>query len=473
MLVCQSLFIPQITMKFLITVCCFLLLANATVAAVTHQAVNVSKRKELALTIFNSDFAVVRDRREVVLPTGEIELEFTDVAMSIIPPSVSISSDEVKGLKASQQNYRFDLLNRQTLLSRFVGRKVKYSRSLLEQGNYENVLREGILLSIKPEIVKFGDIIEVDPIGTISLPYLPDDLITTPTLVFLGENRRKGSQVVDVRYHADRIGWDADYSLAIDASGHADLTGWVTISNQSGSSYDVTRLRLVAGQVNRADIRPPQPEIARMSMAQGSMPVESAHGDAHGYDYPTPVRLMQNDMTQLRLITADGLQTRKDYRMTSVVQRYGAEGVASQPVSAWIRFSNSKQNNLGLPIPAGTVRVYQGGDEFVGEARIPHVPEGAEVEFAVGQAFDLTANRSQIVFRRLGERTVEVGYRIILNNAGKQSANVLVQEKISGDWEMVSSSQGGEKTDAGTLGFSVDIPGGASTTLEYQVRINF
>jgi hypothetical protein len=142
------------------------------IVAMATGAVNASQfelgvegRTSLALTVFNSNLAVVRDQREVVLPTGEIELDFTDVARTILPPTVSISSAVSNGFIANQQNYRFDLLSPHILLERFVGRKVKYSRFLLQDEGYEKVLREGILLSINPEIVKFGDVIEIAPEG--------------------------------------------------------------------------------------------------------------------------------------------------------------------------------------------------------------------------------------------------------------------------------------------------------------------
>ena len=147
------------------------------VANASEFELGIEGRTNLALTVFNSNVAVIRDQREVVLPRGEIELEFTDVARTILPPTVSINSAASRGFVAAQQNYRFDLLNPLSLLERFVGRKVKYSRFLLKDEGYEKVLREGILLSINPEIVKFGDIIEVGPEGTISLPYIPTTLV--------------------------------------------------------------------------------------------------------------------------------------------------------------------------------------------------------------------------------------------------------------------------------------------------------
>ena len=185
------------------------------IATASQFELGVESRTRLALTVFNSNLTVVRDQREVVLPTGEIELEFTDVARTILPPTVSISSAASQGFSANQQNYRFDLLNPNSLLERFVGRKVKYSKFLLQEKGYEKILREGILLSINPEIVKFGDVIEISPEWTISLPYIPDDLNTSPTLVFKGENQKSGKQELTVRYHAAGVGWEADYALTL------------------------------------------------------------------------------------------------------------------------------------------------------------------------------------------------------------------------------------------------------------------
>jgi len=445
------------------------------VFAVTHLELGPSDRTRLSLTVFNTNLAVIRDYRRLVLPTGDIELEFTDVAISILAPTVTMSSDHAKGFVANRQNYRFDLLNRQSLLERFIGRKVKYSRTILENGTFEKLLREGILLSIDPEIVKFGDVIEVAPEGTVSLPYIPSDLKTKPTLVFNGENRKKGTQNIHVRYHASGISWEADYVLTLETLGSLD--GWVSIRNDSGTDFMVDELRLVAGELHRNsnNVRP-MAESARMARMDFNVAVKSEVGEYHAYDFPGKVRLNKNDQTQIRLLTAQKIQTKKSYRLISPVHRYGNQPVQESSPSVWISFDNSRKNNLSEPLPAGNIRVYerQGSREtFIGESRIQHTPVNNEIKLEIGKAFDVRARRTQTAFRKLGARTAEVGYSIDVRSAKKHDINVMLEEKMSGDWQIVEQSQIGTRLDAATYSFDLKVPAGKTAKIDYVVRFSW
>jgi hypothetical protein len=455
------------------------------IVAMATGAVNASQfelgvegRTSLALTVFNSNLAVVRDQREVVLPTGEIELDFTDVARTILPPTVSISSAVSNGFIANQQNYRFDLLSPHILLERFVGRKVKYSRFLLQDEGYEKVLREGILLSINPEIVKFGDVIEIAPEGTISLPYIPDDINTSPTLIFKGENRKSGKQHLMVRYHAGGVGWEADYALTLEKE--ASLSGWVTIRNQSSSEFSVDELVLVAGDVNQnPGVQKGMLEMQRMNAPasfDSVSPVVSTPGDYHAYRFPGQVKLLKNDMTQLKLISSDGIRYEKSYRLASVAQRYGNQPPQESSAAVWITIEGLRKNGVREPLPAGNIRVYErdkAGETFIGESRIGHTSASQKIDIQVGRAFDVSANRIQTSFQRFGEREAEVGYRIELTNDKPESVVVSLEEQLTGDWTIISESQEGTKRDSMTYVFELKVPSEGSAQLEYSVRFRW
>ena len=448
------------------------------VATASQFEFGVEDRTRLALTVYNSNLAVVRDQREVVLPTGPIELEFTEVAQTILPPTVSISSAATGGFFAHQQNYRFDLMNPNSLLERFVGSNVKYSKFLLQEKGYEKVLREGILLSIDPEIVKFGDVIEIEPEGTISLPYIPDDLSTSPTLVFKGENQKPGKQELTVRYHAAGVGWEADYALTLEKQ--ASLSGWVTIRNQSSSDFAVDELLLVAGDVNQTPSRPKMmPEMQRMSSTasfDAVSPVLSNPGDYHAYQFPGEVKLLKNDITQLKLISEEGIKYEKSYRLASVAQQYGNQAAQESSPAVWITMGGPGENGLKKPLPAGNIRVYErdkASETFIGESRIGHTAAGHKIDISVGRAFDVSANRIQTSFQRFGEREAEVGYRIEMTNDKPESVVVSVEEQLTGDWTIISESQKGTKRDSMTYVFELKVPSQSSTELEYSVRFNW
>ena len=473
------------------------------VATASQFEFGVEDRTRLALTVYNSNLAVVRDQREVVLPTGPIELEFTEVAQTILPPTVSISSAATGGFFAHQQNYRFDLMNPNSLLERFVGSNVKYSKFLLQEKGYEKVLREGILLSIDPEIVKFGDVIEIEPEGTISLPYIPDDLSTSPTLVFKGENQKPGKQELTVRYHAAGVGWEADYALTLEKQ--ASLSGWVTIRNQSSSDFAVDELLLVAGDVNQTPSRPKMmPEMQRMSSTasfDAVSPVLSNPGDYHAYRFPGEVKLLKNDITQLKLISEEGIKYEKSYRLASVAQQYGNQAAQESSPAVWITMGGPGENGLKKPLPAGNIRVYERlrasesnigeanigeafigeafigeafiGEAFIGEARLGHTAVGQKVDILVGRAFDVSANRIQTSFQRLGEREAKAGYRIKVTNDKLESIVVSLEEQLTGDWRIVSESQEGIKRDSMTYVFELQVPAKGSAELEYSARFRW
>jgi len=462
-------------MKYLITAAAFLVSSHTL--AESHFELTSTDRVKLGLTVFNGNFAVLEDRRRVVLPTKGIRLEFADVARTIQPQTVTLQSSRPGGFLADQQNYRYDLLNRKSLLERFVGRKVRYARSLLEDGTYEKVLREGILLSINPEIVMFGDVIEIEPEGTISLPSLPSDLRTSPTLVFQGRNGHEGAQELSVRYHADSIGWEADYTLTLADKGL--LNGWVTVSNRSGSDLAVDDLSLIAGEVRRrSPVQVPEQRamMADMSAEQSVVPRAVSGGDYHRYEFGGPVNLVKNDLTQLSLTKADGIRVSKSHRLVSNVQRYAADGAEHRSPAIVLSFDNSRRNNLAVPLPAGTVRVFEKDattETFIGEAWIDHTAAGGEIELEIGRAFNLSARRVQESFRRLGDRMAEVTYTITISNAGNKPATVRLEEKLFGDWEVVKQSRKGKRIDARTLAFEQPVPAIGESVLSYSVRLGW
>ena len=464
----------------IITFCYF----SVSLAEDLRIVVSDEQQVDVSVTIYNGNFAIIREKRDVLLPLGVFEIEFQDVARSIDPSSVSVTSDSgEKGVQVLEQNYRYDLLNKQTLLERFLGRKLKYSRSVLEGIRFEKVLREGILLSINPEVIRFGDEIEIEPEGVISLAYIPDDLKTTPTLLWTVENTVRGRQGLQISYLTEDISWRTDYVLTLNEDeSEANLDGWVTLVNQSGAVDKNARLKLVAGDVQRIRDQPqmarraPQEALA-LSADASRVPGRQSFFEYHIYDFPRRTTLEANAVKQVRLMAARSIDVEKSYVLQNEVMQYQVQGVQKLEANVILSFRNTRRNNLNAPLPAGKVRVYKADSGgvllFVGEDRVQHTPVNSDIEIKVGRAFDVTAVRKQTDYRRLGNRGAEVGYSITVKNHKNKAIELVVKEKLNGDWAITQESHQGEKLDSATMAYRLKLRKGAEQTITYTARFNY
>ena len=433
-------------------------------------------QSDLHLTIYNN-FAVVRDVRDVVLPAEELLLEFQDVASTLKPASViSRSLEQSDGIRILEQSYRYDLLNRESLLETYIGRKLKYSRTVLQGNTYEKVLREGILLSTNPEIVDFGDEIEISPEGIISLPDVPDGLTLSPTLVWLVDNPIHGPQKIETTYIANNLSWKTDYVLTLDdESKRLDLASWATIRNDSGAIYHNVKLKLVAGNINQVH-EPQRKEMnyARVnSLAADSYAEVKALAAYQSFDLPRRTRLLNHEAKQIQLNEVQGVKYQQLYRLQSQVVSHSYPRIEEPVVTAEIQFSNSEANQLGVPLPEGIARTYlksEGVAELVGESQFAASPRDQMVTVALGQAFDLTASRQQIEFTRLSDRSFEASYEIELSNSKDESLTVLVDELMQGDWQILEASNKSEKLNSSLLRFEVKVPARGKQSIRYRVR---
>jgi hypothetical protein len=457
------------------------LLAQNGYAQAEQVVVGEDSRTDLSITVYNNNFALVRETRASVLPRGLVEVEFQDVPKTIDPTSVTVKSlGKGRQFSVLEQNYQYDLLNKETLLSKFVGKKLKYSRTILEGASYEKILREGYLLAMSPEIVDFGDEIEIDPEGTITLSYVPEELISKPTLIWLLENEVSGSQLLETSYLANGISWQADYIMVLDdKASEFDLSAWVTMNNQSGARFRNAQIKLVAGDVNRvaAQARPEMYMEKRMMASDMAGAREESLFEYHLYTMPRKTNLANNQTKQLKLMSAEDVGFTKDYILSTHV---GNQRMAQSQTSKFdvkLNFDNRKKNNLGMPLPAGRVRVYQqdlsGALQLVGEDRVKHTPEDETVTLSVGKAFDLVAERKQTDYRRIGDRGVELSYQVTVRNHKKEKAMVTINEKLFGDWVISSESVKGEKIDVSIQQYKFSIEGGGTQSLDYTARITY
>lgn len=459
-----------------------LLEATAATADTTTRKSTATDRESVTITVYNQNFGLVREIRSLELGRGVLGLEFGDVASSIQPETVHIRSLSGAGrLSVLEQNYQYDLLNPQKLLEKYVGRTVKVH--VWNQAEDREEVKEAEVLSVNGgPILRIGDEITYNVPGRLSFPEVPDDLIASPTLVWLLDSRAD-RQRVEASYLTGGLNWKSDYVMVLNEDdSEAGITGWVTLTNQSGASYEDATLKLVAGDVQRVDrndmMRRAQVMEAAAADAVGF--AEEAFFEYHLYTLGRPTTIRHNEQKQVSLLESPSFGLDKRLIFYGAAQYYrGSYGqvVSNQKVGVFLDFENAEANGLGMPLPAGIVRVYKrdasGAQQFVGEDRIDHTPRGETVSIKMGEAFDVVGDRRQMDYDVLGSCVSESSWEISLRNHKDEAAVIEVVEPVGGDWSIVSSSQAAQKLDAHTFKFDVRVPASGEKKVTYRVRVRW
>lgn len=446
-------------------------------------------RRDVAVTIYNDDLALVKDVRQVSLARDANRLTWRDVAAQVRPETARLRSlSNPAGLRVREQNFDFDLLTPERLLEHYVGREVSVIRTHPGTG-VESRETATVLASKGGVVLQFSDRVETGSPGRLAFPSVPDTLHSAPALVISLDNARPGAQRLELSYLTTGLSWRADYVAELGAGEtQLALDGWVTLANQSGAAYPDARLQLVAGAINRVrdDVRP----LAREAMAMSAKAAEApqlqpeALAGYHLYSLPQPTSLAENQTKQVALMTANRVPVRKEFLLQGADYYYAAQhaGLAQKArIGQFVEFVN-KGEGLALPLPAGVVRVYQkdsqGNSQFVGEDRIAHTPKNETVRLKLGDAFDLSAERKQTAFEKLPgtsryNSVYESAHEVVLKNARPEAVTVTVREPIPGDWTIVSESQAHARPAAGFAEWKVRVPGGGETTLSYRARVRY
>lgn len=440
-------------------------------------------RETVTLTVYNQNFGLVREIRSVGLGRGLFGLEFGDVASTIQPETVHIRSlERGNPLSVLEQNYQYDLLNPQKLLEKYVGRTVKLHIWNREEEREETA--EAEVLSVNGgTILRIGDEITYNVPGRISFPEVPENLIASPTLVWL-LNSRAERQRIETSYLAGGINWKTDYVMVLNEDdSEAAVTGWVTLTNHSGTGFENATLKLVAGDVQRVGDRDDMMRSVQKMAFEGAADAafsEEAFFEYHLYTLERPTTIRQNEQKQVTLLESPGFDVDKHLIFYGAAQYYRgsySQIPSNQKVGVYLDFENRDSNGLGMPLPAGVVRVYkrdsEGAQQFIGEDRIDHTPRDETVRIKMGEAFDVVADRRQMDYDVLGSCVSESSWEINLRNHKDEDSSIEVMEPVGGDWEILSSSHRAEKLDAHTFKFTVDVPGRGEAKVIYRVRVRW
>jgi hypothetical protein len=418
----------------------FLLLA----LALTLQASSIKEAVSLAVTIYNDQFAMVKDVRSISFDKGRSDLYFTDVSSNIQPETVTFKAlKDTQAIRVFEQNYEANLVNTNAILEKYINEKVEIYAKLGEKSYKLN----GTLLGYNSGyILQTSNGIEVlNNIEGLHLPSLPEGFFTLPTLTWKVSSNQTITTNCEVAYRTSGFSWKADYSITLnEGETRADIGGWVSIDNRSGKRYLNAKLKLIAGDVNT--VRNVNQPVPMMAMAKASPMMmedaapsfsEKSFSDYHMYTLSEPVTLNDNSQKQVEFIPKVYNVTVRKYNLITI--NGGGYSQTNLKASNKVEFRNNKQNGLGIPLPKGTVRVFKTDDsdgslEFVGEDSIDHTPKDENITLNTGNAFDITANKYATNYQSFNNNG---GYSATLNltvtNHKDIPAEIVVELSSYGD----------------------------------------
>jgi hypothetical protein len=458
--------------------------------APTDVAATLKNQVDLAVTVYNSNIALVRDVRQVALPAGAFDLRFLDIAASVNPATVHFRSlSEPAKLAILEQNYQFDLLDPQRLLKKYVGRNVTLVRRRQENGTIgEETVTARLLAFNDAPVWRIGDEIVTGFMpDQYRFPEIPENLHERPTLIWKLENGGTRDHRIETSYLAGSMTWNADYVLTVARDDqHADLDGWVTVSNTSGATYRNATLQLVAGDLHRvaegmADAQLEMAKAAREMAASPAAFTREAFSEYHLYSLGRRTTLVENETKQISLLGGKDVPVKKLFVVNGQQFYYRNRQHPGSPlkdqVAVFYKLRNDEASALGMPMPAGIVRVYQadskGGVQFAGEDRIDHTPKDEDLLLRIGTAFDVVCERKQTDYQKIADDVYEMAFQITLRNHKETGITVQVNEPIAGDWRMLSSTHPATKTDAWAAQFTVPVAANSEAVLTYRVRVRW
>ncbi|MBQ3834387.1 MAG: DUF4139 domain-containing protein [Elusimicrobia bacterium] len=429
-----------------------------------------------SVTVYNDDFALVRDVKEFELNRGAQKIEISDVASKIDPTSVlpKFVSDADK-ISILEQNYDYDLVNSNKLLQKYIGKEITVERQL---PNSKKEQLTGTLLAVNGGIIirTNNEKIIINPEGEISLSGLPEGLMLKPTISWLVDSKVSGKKSMELSYKTSGFSWNADYVAVLDKNDkNIDLNAWVTINNISGATYKDADLKLVAGDVNTVK----RNSSPRMLMAVNKAAAvsdeasfeEQSFFEYHIYNLSRKTTLKDNEKKQIELTSAQKVPVEKKYIFNG--SKYNGK------VEVVLVLKNNKESNLGIPLPKGKVRVFKNDGralEFVGEDKIEHTPEKADISLSLGNAFDVTAEKMTVnVVRNNNSKNMEESIEFKVKNSKDVPVKVEIVENLNAysSWKIISSSEKYIKKNSNTIIFNIEIPAKAEKKIEYKVKYSW
>lgn len=503
---CKLLFLARSLGTMIQTIASLLLLGWMPVSIWAQTGEEPQNRADQpAITIYNANFAVVRQSIPLDLKAGINHITFADATAHIEPDSV-VLRDPLgrRTLQILEQNYRNDPISRELLLSLNEGKTIDFvaaqwtdndgkEHKKIVQGK---LIRSGYQNQGQP-IVEVNGQLQFQLPGQPEFSSLGDGTILKPTLYWVLQTDQPGASTAELSYVTGGMKWHADYNVVASAKGDAvDLVGWITINNETGKLFENARIKLIAGDVNK--IAPQQMLMDQNGRGNFAMRItgasaaveEKAFDEYHLYTLERPTTLRDRETKQVEFVVASGIKSQRIYVYNGwLYNRYGAyeEGrnsfngaESNTKVMVMQEFKNSKANHLGLALPKGRLRFYRRDDdgqmEFTGENTIDHTAADETVRVYTGNAFDIVGERRRTDFKtEAGNRIQNESYEIKLRNHKKEAVEVRVVEPLyhAANWEIEQKTDEYTKVDAQTIEFRVKVPPDGEKVLSYKVHYSW
>lgn len=445
---------------------------HASVIIVLSLLSTAAIAQELSVTVYNNNLGVISEIRDLSFEKGIGTLAFRDVPSAIDAASVRFKLVDSPGrVSILEQNYAYDLVSPEQLYGKYIDQRIE----LIDN---DGRLFSGNLLAFSSGALTLMDesgrvrIVSLKNFTEVNFPQLPDGLITRPTLFWRYSSKTSGSFKSRVSYQTAGMSWSAEYVGVLDKDDKIlDLSGWASITNNSGKTYPNAKLKLVAGDINRAQppvFRGGRGDVMYAPLATNGLGgfVEKAFFEYHMYTLPRSSTLANKEIKQVSLFEPAEGSVEKVYL-------YRPER-DPKSVSVVVKFINSKENGLGMPLPGGRVRLFKADDDgsliLLGEDRIKHTPRNEELKLTVGNAFDIVAEHKLASQSRVSGTIEDRVFEIEIRNRKDEAITVQVEKKLFGFWEITESSHEYKKKDATTVLFDIPVPAGEKALLKLKVR---
>jgi hypothetical protein len=474
-----------------------LIIYNQIVTSQIVQTTTAGERTSVDLTVYNQNLSLIREERTIKIPVGINRVIIPDIPATIDGTSLHFSSlTEPTSVRILEQNYQYDLVSQAKLMEKYIGKEVEFVR-LNEETKKEYTVK-GTLISSSFSgglVAEINGKIEINPAGRLVLPSLPEGLILKPQLEWLVENIKAGEHKTEISYLAGQLSWNANYVALLNKDdSKLDLTGWVTLTNNSGTSFKDAGLKLVAGDVNivrqefdrarpmyELQAKAAEPQFAQTELFEYKLYTLKRRTDLNNNETKQIELVSGRNVTSKKVFIYDGLSDQWRYWYNNYSYRdQGSFGQQSnQKVGVFVTFKNDEKSGLGIPLPKGKIRVYKrdddGKEQFIGEDLIDHTPKDEELRLYLGNAFDIVGERVQKDFKSISKRVVEETIEIKVRNHKKEAVEVQIYEHPWrwSEWEIIKNSTNFEKVDQSTIKFPVKIGKDEEKVVTYTIRYSW